>query len=183
MTELQGAQDLELVDGEGLVRAVMVAPPVEGLPACAPGRHCAHHGSGPHPCCLCGAQFEPLKRCRCGLEYDRAGWAALPFVGVQGDDVEIFEMRNCSCKSTLSKHIENLTEHQRNALVILAESGAVFPGPQIRKGCVWARVNVSTLIALKRRGLLHLQLGPDGGMMGVQVPRMALASRLHGDAS
>lgn len=160
---LQGAQDLELVDGEGNVRVVMVSPPVDGLPACSPGRHCAHHGDSPHPCCRCGAKFEQLKLCRCGLEYDRAGWEALPFVGVQGDSVEIFEMRNCTCRSTISKLIEDVTEPQRNALIELAEYGAVHPGRSR-----WGFVNVSTLLALKRRGLLKLQRSPDGGMMGVQ---------------
>lgn len=44
------------------------------------------------------------KVCSCGTVYDRAGWEALPYVGVMRfDDGEPgLEMRNCACRSTLA---------------------------------------------------------------------------------
>jgi len=57
MAEMQTeVQMLELVDGMGKDRALMVKP--SPLPICCdPGRHCAHHGEGPFNCCKCGAEF------------------------------------------------------------------------------------------------------------------------------
>lgn len=46
--------------------------------------------------------------CACGLDYGRAGWLELPRVGVQfvpadkAGPAEAFEIRNCTCGSTLS---------------------------------------------------------------------------------
>lgn len=34
-------------------------------------------------------------------------WHTLRFVGVQGDDVEVLELRNCVCGSTLAKLVED----------------------------------------------------------------------------
>lgn len=56
---LQGAQMLELIDGFGKTRAVMTKAAPTDLGQCAPGRHCAHHGSDPFFCCRCGAEFRP----------------------------------------------------------------------------------------------------------------------------
>jgi len=44
-----------------------------------------------------------VKRCACGLAYDRAGWEALPSRG-RTDDGEggQLELRNCTCGSTLA---------------------------------------------------------------------------------
>jgi hypothetical protein len=36
------------------------------------------------------------------LKQDPAVWASLPFVGIQGDEVEMLELRNCPCGSTLA---------------------------------------------------------------------------------
>ncbi len=43
-------------------------------------------------------------RCTCcGRAYDAEGWAALPYVGTQSDGLgEVLELRNCTCKSTLT---------------------------------------------------------------------------------
>lgn len=59
MGTMQGVQALELVDGYGRERAVMIkASPLEGG-GCAPGKHCAHHGDYEEgfTCCRCGATF------------------------------------------------------------------------------------------------------------------------------
>lgn len=44
----------------------------------------------------------PFKRCSCGREYTRESWEALQYVGVQIDDVETFELKNCLCGSTIA---------------------------------------------------------------------------------
>lgn len=42
------------------------------------------------------------KRCRCcGRTYDAAGWASLKLVGHQDDGIELLQMRDCACLSTL----------------------------------------------------------------------------------
>ena len=54
------------------------------------------------------------KACGCGLSYDVAAWSALPLVGVQRDEVEALEMRNCACGSTLAVSlciVEGCTKH------------------------------------------------------------------------
>lgn len=57
--EQQPTQMLEIIEGAGKVRARMTKPgPIAALGQCAPGLHCAHHGSGPFGCCRCGAEFE-----------------------------------------------------------------------------------------------------------------------------
>lgn len=57
MSQIQKeVQQLELVDGDGKVNAIMTKPsPLSEQ--CVPGRHCAHHGYNPFFCCLCGAEF------------------------------------------------------------------------------------------------------------------------------
>jgi hypothetical protein len=57
MAEMQTeVQMLELVDGMGVDRAIMVK--ASPLPICCdPGKHCAHHGEGPFFCCKCAAEF------------------------------------------------------------------------------------------------------------------------------
>jgi hypothetical protein len=50
------------------------------------------------------------------------------------------------------------------AVALAHENGAVYPGTNVFKGAVY-RVNVSTIRALERRGLLTTHLSPDGGMM------------------
>lgn len=66
--EMQPSQLLELIDGDGKVRARMTkAAPSAELGQCAPGRHCAHHGDDPFVCCKCGAEFvhaAPIKAVR-----------------------------------------------------------------------------------------------------------------------
>jgi hypothetical protein len=42
------------------------------------------------------------KRCGCGLTHDAAAWSCLPYVGVQRDEFEALELRNCPCGSTLA---------------------------------------------------------------------------------
>jgi len=42
------------------------------------------------------------KACLCGLSYDAASWARLRLVGRSADDVEVLELRDCVCKSTLA---------------------------------------------------------------------------------
>lgn len=51
-----------------------------------------------------GAPVGPLfpKVCSCGASYDAEDWAELHLVGVQDTGVEILEMRNCPCHSTIS---------------------------------------------------------------------------------
>lgn len=38
----------------------------------------------------------------CGASYTEAEWQGLPLVGVQADDVEVLELRDCRCGSTLA---------------------------------------------------------------------------------
>jgi hypothetical protein len=42
------------------------------------------------------------KRCVCGLSWLIDAWLKLPWIGVMGDDTERFELRHCTCRSTLS---------------------------------------------------------------------------------
>jgi len=48
---------------------------------------------------MCG---ETIKRCSCGREYTRETWARAPFVGELDDGVEVLELRNCACRSTMA---------------------------------------------------------------------------------
>ena len=41
-----------------------------------------------------------IKTCACGRSFTRAEWLALPFIGVQRDDIDL-EMRNCPCGSSI----------------------------------------------------------------------------------
>jgi hypothetical protein len=43
-----------------------------------------------------------MKQCGCGRSYDEEGWSRLEFVGVMDYGVEVLELRNCACHSTLS---------------------------------------------------------------------------------
>ena len=43
-----------------------------------------------------------IKKCSCGLEFDRKNWQELEFVGVQVLKKGHLELRNCSCGSTIS---------------------------------------------------------------------------------
>lgn len=59
------------------------------------------------PSALVGEQV--FKTCACGVAYTRAGWRALPLANpecprwdVAGDGVDILELRNCCCGSTLA---------------------------------------------------------------------------------
>lgn len=54
----RGEQLLELVDGDGKVPAVMTRAASLARIQCDPGKHCAHHGSGPFFCCRCAAEFK-----------------------------------------------------------------------------------------------------------------------------
>ena len=42
------------------------------------------------------------KTCACGLKYNLSEWLKLPFRGIQRDDVESLELRDCRCKRTLA---------------------------------------------------------------------------------
>lgn len=46
---------------------------------------------------------EIVNVCSCGKAYTLAEWLALPYVGVQCDEVEHLEMRNCTCGSTRAR--------------------------------------------------------------------------------
>lgn len=43
-----------------------------------------------------------VARCSCKKVYDLARWLALPLCGDFGDEVEMLELRNCSCGSTIA---------------------------------------------------------------------------------
>jgi hypothetical protein len=40
-------------------------------------------------------------KCGCGRQYSSDEWIALPYVGVMADEVEVVELRNCVCGSTI----------------------------------------------------------------------------------
>jgi hypothetical protein len=42
------------------------------------------------------------KRCGCGRVHDAAAWAGLEPVGTWDDGVEVLELRNCACGSSLA---------------------------------------------------------------------------------
>jgi hypothetical protein len=43
------------------------------------------------------------KKCNCcGKVHDAQAWDALPLVGRQDDGVELLELRNCTCRSTIA---------------------------------------------------------------------------------
>lgn len=44
----------------------------------------------------------PCKRCSCGRCYSHREWTELPMRGYQLASAEILEMRNCSCRSTIT---------------------------------------------------------------------------------
>ncbi len=46
------------------------------------------------------------KTCACGAVYDARGWERLPFVCEMEDDVDVLELRNCRCGSTLAIVLE-----------------------------------------------------------------------------
>lgn len=48
--------------------------------------------------------------CGCGREYTLPQWEALEYVGEMGDEVEKLELRNCHCRSTIARPIENEEE-------------------------------------------------------------------------
>lgn len=59
----------------------------------------------------------PFKKCTCcGRAYDRAAWARLRFIGLQADDVEVLEMRDCACLSTLAVVLAPVPRTARPAL-------------------------------------------------------------------
>jgi hypothetical protein len=43
-----------------------------------------------------------MKACACGLTHSAASWRELPLIGRQDDGVEVLELRNCACRSTLA---------------------------------------------------------------------------------
>ena len=43
-----------------------------------------------------------IKTCGCGREYNQTAWLALVFVGLQADEVETLEIRNCPCGSSIA---------------------------------------------------------------------------------
>lgn len=44
-----------------------------------------------------------LRSCRlCGARHHASDWLRLKYVGVQSDDVESLELRNCRCGTTLA---------------------------------------------------------------------------------
>lgn len=45
------------------------------------------------------------KACGCGARHDGTGWAGLPLVGWNDDGVEVLELRNCPCGSTLAVEV------------------------------------------------------------------------------
>lgn len=48
-----------------------------------------------------------VRSCACGKSYDRAGWLALEYVGIQvADPDERYELRNCTCGSTIALELE-----------------------------------------------------------------------------
>jgi hypothetical protein len=49
-----------------------------------------------------------VRRCTCGAEYDASSWRQLPQVGIYADEIEQFELRNCSCRSTIGVHMAAL---------------------------------------------------------------------------
>lgn len=61
---------------------------------------------GPRACNPCkGTGLRAItaaKRCGCGKAYDTRTWEDLTFVGFMEDEVEIIELRNCVCGSTLA---------------------------------------------------------------------------------
>jgi hypothetical protein len=64
----------------------------------------------------------------------------------------------------------DLTDAMRKALELARDEGAVYAGQNVRRGGLVSKVNSSVLRALERRGLLKLQISPDGGMMGRLTP-------------
>jgi len=50
------------------------------------------------PATMYGKTF---KTCACGCTYTREQWGQLPYVGPLDDGVEVTELRNCTCGSTL----------------------------------------------------------------------------------
>lgn len=64
----------------------------------------------------------------------------------------------------------NITPSMTKALEFAQRHGAVHAGANVKRGHV-VRFPASVLRALERRGLLSLQISPDGGMMGTLAPR------------
>ena len=49
------------------------------------------------------------KKCACGREYTQEEWEKLHFVGWQdGINNEVYELRNCFCKSTLMVKVKGI---------------------------------------------------------------------------
>lgn len=46
--------------------------------------------------------FSGPKQCGCGRAHSVAQWAVLPLCGRQDDGVDVLELRNCACGSTLA---------------------------------------------------------------------------------
>lgn len=62
---------------------------------------------GPRVCVRCDGiglrAVQTTKRCGCGTSYDQVAWDLLPLLGIQEDDVEPLELKNCrACGSTLA---------------------------------------------------------------------------------
>jgi hypothetical protein len=66
---------------------------------------------------------------------------------------------------TCEELLKSLTAKQRVALDTALRNGAVFAGKSENKGHA-SSVAATTVMALKRRGLLDIQIGPNGGLTG-----------------
>ncbi len=53
------------------------------------------------------------KSCACGRSYAAEEWLELPGCGRQGDGVDILDLRNCSCGSTMAVLVSDLPNDDR----------------------------------------------------------------------
>jgi hypothetical protein len=51
----------------------------------------------------------PIHSCGCGLKFSLEAWNALPLVAerwdIGGDGIDVVELRNCTCDSTLAREV------------------------------------------------------------------------------